>query len=120
MQPVDILGYTDAELLDLIEKINELEPYAFSIVDTFGSLYREDLQRVFYLVHHNLWANAKIGFHSHNNLHVKNEDFMKSFSELIKQRRSMRKFTDEELTQEEVAPGLWPPPARPPRRPAAQ
>ena len=27
---------------------------------------------------------------------------MKSFSELIKQRRSMRKFTDEELTQEEV------------------
>ena len=53
--------------LDLIEKINELEPYAFSIVDTFGSLYREDLQRVFYLVHHNLWTNAKIGFHSHNN-----------------------------------------------------
>ena len=36
VQPVDILGYTDAELLDLIEKINELEPYAFSIVDTFG------------------------------------------------------------------------------------
>ena len=70
MQPVDILGYTDAELLDLIEKINELEPYAFSIVDTFGSLYREDLQRVFYLVHHNLWANAKIGFHSHNNLQM--------------------------------------------------
>jgi hypothetical protein len=32
---------------------------------------------------------------------VKNEDFMKSFSELIKQRRSMRKFTDEELTQKE-------------------
>lgn len=27
---------------------------------------------------------------------------MKNFSELIKQRRSMRKFTDEELTQEEV------------------
>ena len=27
---------------------------------------------------------------------------MESFSELIKNRRSMRKFTDEELTQEEV------------------
>lgn len=27
-------------------------------------------QRVFYLVHHNLWANAKIGFHSHNNLQM--------------------------------------------------
>lgn len=70
VQPVDILGYTDAELLDLIESVNKLDPYAFSIVDTFGSMYREDLQRVFYLVHHNLCANAKIGFHSHNNLQM--------------------------------------------------
>ena len=70
MQPVDILGYTDTELLELIESVNDLEPYAFSIVDTFGSMYREDLQRVFYLIHHNLWTNAKIGFHSHNNLQM--------------------------------------------------
>ena len=70
VQPVDILGYTDRELLELIEAVNDLEPYAFSIVDTFGSMYREDLQRVFYLIHHNLWTNAKIGFHSHNNLQM--------------------------------------------------
>lgn len=70
VQPVDILGYTDTELLDLIHQVNALEPYAFSIVDTFGSMYREDLQRVFHLIHHNLWTNAKIGFHSHNNLQM--------------------------------------------------
>ena len=70
VQPVDILGYTDAELLELLSMVNELEPYAFSIVDTFGSLYKEDLQRVFYLIHHNLCASAKIGFHSHNNLQM--------------------------------------------------
>lgn len=70
VQPVDILGYTDAELLQLIEAVNDLEPYAFSIVDTFGSLYKEDLQRVFYLIHHNLISSAKIGFHSHNNLQM--------------------------------------------------
>lgn len=70
VQPVDILGYTDSELLELIEMVNNLEPYAFSIVDTFGSMYREDLQRVFYLIHHNLWVGAKIGFHSHNNLQM--------------------------------------------------
>lgn len=70
VQPVDILGYTDAELLELIEAVNELEPYAFSIVDTFGSLYKEDLQRVFYLIHHNLYSGARIGFHSHNNLQM--------------------------------------------------
>lgn len=70
VQPVDILGYTDSELLELIDMVNNLEPYAFSIVDTFGSLYREDLQRVFHLVHHNLCASSRIGFHSHNNLQM--------------------------------------------------
>lgn len=70
VQPVDILGYTDSELLELIDMVNILEPYAFSIVDTFGSLYREDLQRVFHLVHHNLCASSRIGFHSHNNLQM--------------------------------------------------
>lgn len=70
VQPVDILGYSDAELLELINMVNELEPHVFSIVDTFGSLYKEDLQRVFYLIHHNLCASAKIGFHSHNNLQM--------------------------------------------------
>ncbi|MCR5692228.1 MAG: aldolase catalytic domain-containing protein [Eubacterium sp.] len=70
VQPVDILGYNDGELLELIESINEIEPYAFSIVDTFGSMYKEDLQRVFYLVEHNLSGSSKIGFHSHNNLQM--------------------------------------------------
>lgn len=70
VQPVDILGYTDAELLELIEMVNPMEPYAFSIVDTFGSMYKEDLQRVFYLIDHNLTASSGIGFHSHNNLQM--------------------------------------------------
>lgn len=70
VQPVDILGYTDAELLELIEMINPLEPYAFSIVDTFGSMYKEDLRRVFYLIDRNLNAASHIGFHSHNNLQM--------------------------------------------------
>lgn len=70
VQPVDILGYTDTELLELIEMINPLEPYAFSIVDTFGSMYKEDLRRVFYLIDRNLNAASHIGFHSHNNLQM--------------------------------------------------
>lgn len=59
VQPVDILGYSDHELLELIDMVNEIEPYAFSIVDTFGSMYKEDLQRVFFLIHHNLWLLPK-------------------------------------------------------------
>lgn len=72
VQPVDILGYTDKEIINLIEDINEVEPYCFSIVDTFGSMYVEDLQRVFSLIDHNLVASSRIGFHSHNNMQMSN------------------------------------------------
>lgn len=70
VQPVDILGYTDIELIELIEMVNEIEPYCFSIVDTFGSMYEEDLQRVFYMIDHNLCPATQIGFHSHNNMQM--------------------------------------------------
>lgn len=72
VQPVDILGYSDKELLDLIQKINEVEPYSLSIVDTFGSMFPEDLRRVFEIINHNLVSTAKIGFHSHNNMQLSN------------------------------------------------
>lgn len=70
VQPVDILGYSDRELLDLIDDINEIEPYCFSIVDTFGSMYMDDMTRIFNLVHHNLATGVKVGFHSHNNMQM--------------------------------------------------
>lgn len=70
VQPVDILGYTDAELIEFIEQINAVEPYCLSIVDTFGSMYADDLQRVFSIIDHNLIPSCRIGFHSHNNLQM--------------------------------------------------
>lgn len=72
VQPVDILGYTDKELIDLIEEVNKLEPYGISIVDTFGSMYQEDLHRIFEIINHNLIPACKIGFHSHNNMQLSN------------------------------------------------
>lgn len=41
-----------------------------SIVDTFGSMYQEDLHRVFEIINHNLIKSCKIGFHSHNNMQL--------------------------------------------------
>ena len=70
VQPVDILGYSDKELIEFIELVNEVEPYCLSIVDTFGSMYQEDLHRVFELINHNLVPTCKIGFHSHNNMQL--------------------------------------------------
>jgi len=80
VQPVDILGYTDIELIELIENINQIEPYCFSIVDTFGSMYADDLQRIYNLINHNLDKNVKIGFHSHNNMQMSSalsQEFLK-------------------------------------------
>lgn len=80
VQPVDILGYTDAELIEFLDLINPIEPYALSIVDTFGSMYVDDLQRIFSLINHNLIETCYLGFHSHNNMQMSNalsQEFLK-------------------------------------------
>lgn len=64
------LSYTDEEFLSLIRRVNEFEPYAFYIVDSFGMMKRKDLIRLFYIVEHNLKENIWIGFHSHNNMQL--------------------------------------------------
>lgn len=70
VQPVGTTSYSDEELLDLIRQVNELQPFAFYLVDTLGILYQHDLLRLFYLVEHNLAPKIQIGFHSHNNLQL--------------------------------------------------
>lgn len=70
MQPTGILGYNDHELLELIAQTNALHAYSFAIVDTFGSMTRNDLRRLFYLIDHNLDHNIILSFHSHNNLQM--------------------------------------------------
>lgn len=68
--PTNIDAYSDKELLNLLEKINSLKPYGFSIVDTKGVLKEKDLLRLFYLVDNNLLGNIALCFHSHNNLQL--------------------------------------------------
>lgn len=66
--PINIMGYSDLELLDLIERVNEIEPYTFSIVDTFGAMQQEDLLRIYQLLSHNLKPQINIGIHLHENM----------------------------------------------------
>ncbi len=70
MQPVGTTTYTDEALLKLVNRINELKPFAFYLVDTLGTMYKNDLLRMFYLVDKNLNKNIVLGFHSHNNLQL--------------------------------------------------
>lgn len=60
--------YTDKEFIELIEKFNELEPYVFSIVDTFGLIKRKHFLRLAQIADNNLKRTIALGYHSHNNL----------------------------------------------------
>lgn len=66
--PINIMGYSDEMILQLIKKVNRIQPYAFSIVDTFGSMMKSDLHRIYSLVEHNLDKSIVIGLHLHENL----------------------------------------------------
>lgn len=70
VQAVSITSYTDHEMLDLIDLVNELKPYALSIVDTYGLLHQENLLHYFELLNHNLDPAVSIGYHSHNNFQL--------------------------------------------------
>ncbi len=70
IQPVGTATYTDKALLNLIEKVNAMNPFAFYLVDTLGTMYKNNLLRMFYLVDNNLRSGIKVGFHSHNNLQL--------------------------------------------------
>lgn len=72
VQPMITLRYSDAELIELIELVNKELPDAsgFYIVDTFGEIRPNDMNRILNLVDHNLNPSITLGFHSHNNLQM--------------------------------------------------
>ena len=70
VQPMVSLGYSDEEFLDMIKLANEIGPYAFYIVDSFGMMKKKNLIRLFYMIEHNLDEKIWIGFHSHNNMQL--------------------------------------------------
>lgn len=70
IQGVNTLGYSDKEILELVDFINALKPDAFGIVDTYGAMYQDDVERIFTMVDHNLDPTIAIDFHSHNNFQL--------------------------------------------------
>lgn len=70
VQPMVSLNYSDEEFLKMIDDVNEIKPFAFYIVDSFGVMKRKDLIRFFYMVEHKLAKEILIGYHSHNNMQL--------------------------------------------------
>ncbi len=68
VNPINIMGYSDSDLLLLLEKVNRLGPYGFSIVDTFGSMTKKELIRICSLCENNLDPKIILGLHLHENM----------------------------------------------------
>lgn len=66
-QAANTLAYRNEDLKELAAKMNEAEPVALSIVDTFGAMYPEDLERIVKVLNQELKPEIRLGFHSHNN-----------------------------------------------------
>lgn len=70
VQAVSITSYSDEELLELIELVNEMEPYAVSLVDTYGLLHQDSLLHYFSIMDEKVKPSIGIGYHSHNNFQL--------------------------------------------------
>ena len=68
IQHVDTMGFTDGEIRRFLTEVNRLKPLAYSVVDTFGAMYEDDMLRLVHLVEETLDKDILLGFHGHNNL----------------------------------------------------
>jgi len=60
--------YSDEEFVHGIEYFNTLEPYAMTIVDSFGLIKRKHFLRLVYLADNNMAPGIVLSYHAHNNL----------------------------------------------------
>ena len=70
VQPMVSINYSNEEFLDLIKRVNVIQPYAFYIVDSFGNINMTDLLRLYSIVKNTLSCTIKAGYHAHNNLQL--------------------------------------------------
>ena len=69
-QLVSITSYSDEELLEVIGLANETEPFALSMVDTYGLLNPAELKHIMTVIDANLNPGIVLGFHAHNNFQL--------------------------------------------------
>lgn len=69
-QLVSVTSYEEDEMLDLIQLANKVEPFAVSMVDTYGLMHQNNLKHYFEMLNRNLKPEISIGYHAHNNFQM--------------------------------------------------
>ena len=60
--------YKDGELAELIGKVNNISPFAFTVTDSMGTYTSSDIKRIYNIIKNELKTDISLCFHSHNNL----------------------------------------------------
>lgn len=69
-QLVSVTTYTKESMLELIELVNDVKPYAVSMVDTYGLLKPNTLLEYYEILDEYVCPEVQIGFHAHNNFQL--------------------------------------------------
>lgn len=67
LQPTAVCQYNLHEFAELVKKANDVNPYAFYIVDTWGTESSEGIKRYAEIAEKYLNNDIMIGYHGHNN-----------------------------------------------------
>lgn len=69
-QAVSFTTYSDEKIKELVSLVNEVKPYAVSVVDTYGLMFRSDLFHYYEMVDKYLDPDIAFGYHAHNNFQL--------------------------------------------------
>lgn len=67
---VSITSYDAEDIIEFSKEVNLIEPFAVSLVDTYGLMHKEQMHFYFNLLNDNLNPSIRIGYHSHNNFQL--------------------------------------------------
>lgn len=70
LQAMATYMYSEYELNRLIEHVNNIQPFSFALVDSFGTLYNDDVEKIYNTIDKNLSDDIVFGFHAHNNMQM--------------------------------------------------
>ena len=70
VNPTFCANYSNGEFTKLLTQVNEISPFAFSVVDSTGALNEADNMQIFKVCNSALAKNIALCFHFHNNLQL--------------------------------------------------
>jgi Isopropylmalate/homocitrate/citramalate synthases len=85
MQPMATFMYSEQELIEMVKQMNQLRPFGFYMVDSFGMMYTDTVENMSAIINEYLNRDILFGFHAHNNIQMAYANVIR-FIELNKER----------------------------------